>query len=86
MDANCARDHAAFSETEGGRSNRPVWTAALGEPARWSNAGRAELESRPRMAAAMIEEFAGTRAGNQERRPWTLAQGRSIAIVRQGLS
>jgi hypothetical protein len=55
-----------FSETEDGCINRQVWAAALGESARWSNAGQAELENRLQPAAAMIEEFAGTRAGNQK--------------------
>jgi len=54
------------SETEDGCINRQVWATTLSEPARWSDAGRAELESRLQPAAAMIGEFAGTSAGNQK--------------------
>jgi hypothetical protein len=56
-----------------------VRAAGIGELARWRDGGRVKMKSRPRSAAAMSEDFAGTRAGNQMPGPWTVAQGRSRA-------
>ena len=69
-----------------GLTNRQGWAAGLGELARRRDGGRVKMKSRPRSAAAMSGESAGTRAGNQKSGFWTLAQGRSSAIAREGLS
>jgi len=76
----------SFIIAEIGLTNRQVRAAGLGELARRRDGGRVKMKSRPRSAAAMSEDFAGTRAGNQKPGPWTLAQGRSIAIAREGLA
>jgi hypothetical protein len=62
-----------------GLANQQLGIAGLGELARWRDGGQVKMKSRPRSAAAMSEDFAGTRAGNQKPGPWTLARRRSRA-------
>jgi hypothetical protein len=62
-----------------GLANQQLGIAGLGELARRRDGGQVKMKSRPRSAAAMSEDFAGTRAGNQKPGPWTLAQRRSRA-------
>jgi hypothetical protein len=62
-----------------GLTNRQVRAAGIGELARRRDGGRVKMKSRPRSAATMSGNFAGTRARNQKPGPWTLAQGRSRA-------
>jgi hypothetical protein len=62
------------------RADEPAGEGSgLGELARRRDGGQVKMKSRPRSAAAMSEDFAGTRAGNQKPGPWTLAQRRSRA-------